>query len=367
MMASWYYKTPGDSLERVNSNAESDILAPDEYQEVLNEADKSLIDCVYHEGLFQQPYDNQEMPETKMYCPPALPSADSTFQMGPNMTSTGPLPAREDYGGPFSFSVLLDGVESTKNKWTYSTMLNKLYIVWDKIIPIQFKWTPLEPNFVVRALPVYTDAQDMKSAVRRCLIHVNPADTSNDGFEHVRHVIRSDNPGARYEENPVSERCSVVVPLGELQPGTGTVTVTYKFMCKTTCVTGMGRRPITVLFTLERLNGDVVGRQKLNVKICSCPKRDMQKDEKTANEKEEEGCRKRPLAVATKRMKTEEDDEPYHIDMAFDDAEVYKNVLESMQGVFLRFLRTGSKSSSRYRETEKLLKDVEVKLAQIDA
>lgn len=60
-------------------------------------------------------------------------------------------------------------------------MLNKLYIVWDKIIPIQFKWTPLEPNFVVRALPVYTDAQDMKLAVKRCLIHLNPSDTSNDG------------------------------------------------------------------------------------------------------------------------------------------------------------------------------------------
>lgn len=42
-MASWYYKNQGDSLERVNSNAESDILAPDEYQEVLNEADKNFM------------------------------------------------------------------------------------------------------------------------------------------------------------------------------------------------------------------------------------------------------------------------------------------------------------------------------------
>lgn len=72
------------------------------------------------------------------------------------------------------------------------------------------------------------------------------------GFEFVNHVIRSDNPGAQYDENPESKRCSVIVPLGEPQPGTGTVTVTYKFMCKTTCATGMNRRPITVLFTLER-------------------------------------------------------------------------------------------------------------------
>lgn len=64
-------------------------------------------------------------------------------------------------------------------------------------------------------------------------------------------------------------------------------------------------------------SGDVVGRQKLNVKICSCPKRDMQKDEKTANEKEEEGCRKRPLPLAAKRMKTEDDEEIYHLDVSF--------------------------------------------------
>lgn len=61
-------------------------------------------------------------------------------------------------------------------------MLNKLYIVWDKIIPIQFKWIPSEPNFVVRALPVYTDAQDMKMAVKRCLIHLNASDTTNEGI-----------------------------------------------------------------------------------------------------------------------------------------------------------------------------------------
>lgn len=60
------------------------------------------------------------MTDTKIYCQPPLTSADSTFSLGSNMTSTGPLPAREDYAGPFAFSVLLDGVESTKNKWTVS-------------------------------------------------------------------------------------------------------------------------------------------------------------------------------------------------------------------------------------------------------
>lgn len=64
-------------------------------------------------------------------------------------------------------------------------MLNKLYIVWDKIIPIQFKWIPSEPHFVVRALPVYTDAQDMKLAVRRCLIHSSATDPTNEGNKNA--------------------------------------------------------------------------------------------------------------------------------------------------------------------------------------
>lgn len=48
--------------------------------------------------------------------------------------------------------------------------------------------------------------------------------------------------------------------------------------------------------------------------------------------------------------------------MNFDDIDIYKSVLESVQGVLLRHLRTGSKSHPRYREAEKHLKDVESKL-----
>lgn len=36
-------------------------------------------------------------------------------------------------------------------------------------------------------------------------------------------------------------------------------------------------------------SGEVVGRQKLNVKICSCPSRDMKKDEESLLEKHEAG------------------------------------------------------------------------------
>lgn len=64
----------------------------------------------------------------------------------------------------------------------YSKGLNKLYIVWDKIIPVQFTWIQSERNLVVRALPVYTDAQDMKNPVLRCVLHSNRDEETNDGI-----------------------------------------------------------------------------------------------------------------------------------------------------------------------------------------
>jgi len=44
---------------------------------------------------------------------------------------------------------------------------------------------------------------------------------------------------------------SVVAPLGWPQPGDETVRLMYEFVCQNSCVSGMDRRPIEVVFTLE--------------------------------------------------------------------------------------------------------------------
>lgn len=64
--------------------------------------------------------------------------------------------------------------------------------------------------------------------------------------------------------------------------------------------------------------GEVIGRQKLNVKICSCPARDMKKDEESISEKPEAGCSRRTLSLmeknvahrAGKRMRLDGDNDP---------------------------------------------------------
>jgi len=54
-----------------------------------------------------------------------------------------------------------------------------------------------------------------------------------------------------------------------------------EFHCFSSCVGGLNRRPVLVVFCLERAsNGTVIGRQSVEVRVCACPGRDRQADER---------------------------------------------------------------------------------------
>ena len=102
-------------------------------------------------------------------------------------------------------------------------------------------------------------------------------------FRH--HLIRVNHDGAIYHTDPTSQRLSVIVPVERPQPGGQTFDFSLKFMCLGSDVGGINRRPLKVIFTLEdhcSQNGqvDVLGRYTVDVRICSCPKRDKIQEEK---------------------------------------------------------------------------------------
>lgn len=66
------------------------------------------------------------------------------------------------------------------------------------------------------------------------------------------HIIRCNNMEAIYfGDKTKGVHLSVVVPLSKPQTGSETVREMFKFMCKNSCPSGMNRRPIQILFTIE--------------------------------------------------------------------------------------------------------------------
>ncbi|XP_054260794.1 cellular tumor antigen p53-like isoform X2 [Macrosteles quadrilineatus] len=227
-------------------------------------------------------------------------------QMSPSLSPTGTIPSREHYPGQFEFEVRLDSTSASKKSWLYSMLLSKVFIDMNKSLLIQFHVNDFRNGLYVRALPVYEQDDFVSVPVERCRLHsinddphgrAHPQSEPGVCYCHkncmVRHVVLCTHPQARYDYNSESDRHSVVVPLQPPQPGSETTTIEYLFACKTSCPRGMNRKPIIVIYTLENEHCEVLGRLILPVKICSCPKRDKEKEEKEKEEMEKQGNERR--------------------------------------------------------------------------
>uniref|UniRef100_A0A1B6DHV5 p53 DNA-binding domain-containing protein n=1 Tax=Clastoptera arizonana TaxID=38151 RepID=A0A1B6DHV5_9HEMI len=215
---------------------------------------------------------------------------------------TGTLPPMDEYKGPLDFELLLDGATSSKNSWVYSILLHKVFMDINKILLVQFKINSFTPGLRVRALPVYSLVDVRQKPVNRCTVHSVLDDPERlahrehnlckcNEYNWVGHVVQSTHSDARYDYDLQSGRHSVTTPLDAVQPGCDTVTVPYFFTCMTSCVSGMNRNAINLIFTLENMSGEVIGRQTLAVKICSCPKRDERREEKEERINREDAIR----------------------------------------------------------------------------
>lgn len=82
---------------------------------------------------------------------------------------------------------------------------------------------------------------------------------------------RSNHPASVYCEDTTSGRLSLLLPLE--------AAALIKFMCRGSDLGGPARRPIQVIFTLEDAAGQTLGRDSTEVRVCSCPRRDLATEE----------------------------------------------------------------------------------------
>ncbi|KAF6345922.1 tumor protein p73 [Rhinolophus ferrumequinum] len=237
----------------------------------------STMDQMGSRAASASPYTPEHTASVPTHSPYAQPS--STFD---TMSPAPVIPSNTDYPGPHHFDVTFQQSSTAKSAtWTYSPLLKKLYCQIAKTCPIQIKVsTPPPPGTAIRAMPVYKKAEHVTEVVKRCPNHELGRDFNEGQSAPASHLIRVEgNSLSQYVDDPVTGRQSVMVPYEPPQVGTEFTTILYNFMCNSSCVGGMNRRPILIIITLETRDGQVLGRRSFEGRICACPGRDRKADE----------------------------------------------------------------------------------------
>nr|XP_057940019.1 tumor protein p73 isoform X2 [Doryrhamphus excisus] len=211
---------------------------------------------------------------------------NSTFE---GLSPAPAIPSNTDYPGPHTFQVSFQQSSTAKSAtWTYSPLLKKLYCQIAKTCPIQIKLSSSPPHgSILRAMPVFKKAEHVTEVVKRCPNHELGRDFNDGQVAPASHLIRVEgNNLCQYVDDPVTGRQSVFVPYETPQVGTEFTTILYNFMCNSSCVGGMNRRPILIIITLETRDGQVLGRRSFEGRICACPGRDRKADEDHVREQQ---------------------------------------------------------------------------------
>ncbi|XP_058057752.1 cellular tumor antigen p53-like [Anopheles bellator] len=162
----------------------------------------------------------------------------------------------------------------------YSTELQKLFVKKKHSFTVDVSYSNVSnERLFLRVMLLCSAPHEKHRTISRC-----PHDMSTDSVSQNvhEHVVRCQDPSPLYVGktggSAFQDRLAVIISLS----GTGhglSVPVSLEFHCQNSCPT-IGRRATALVFTLENDRCDIYGRKTMNVKICSCPKRDKDKEEK---------------------------------------------------------------------------------------
>lgn len=138
---------------------------------------------------------------------------------------------------------------------------------------------------IIRATPTYIRPEHLQEVVQRCPNHAlaltdnrQQSSAGSSSPAPPTHLVRCEHLMAQYCRDIYTGRLSVTVPHENPQPGSPWVVNVYQFMCFSSCLGGLNRRPLQIVFTLEH-QGKIIGRQAVEVRICACPSRDRKSEE----------------------------------------------------------------------------------------
>lgn len=261
----------------------------------------------------------------------------------------------------------------------------KLYIKMNAkmMVNVSYRQQVMNEPLFVRAMIIFSSPAEMHLPVKRCANHRGNSNANMGAEIQARdaNILKVNDPKAQYcgdeKGETYTDRLSVVVPLESHhfdENGKITQAIGLEFACQNSCSSGINRRPTSIVFTLETASQELIGKNAIEFKVCSCPKRDSERDKsgstkRKSNEPFPRG--KKPKLVKPKvepkqEPESESDSSEPNSDQSSFITGLHMNVPTEMVGDILKNtfnmvagkMAEDSKRANNYEMLEKCLKDL---------
>lgn len=200
---------------------------------------------------------------------------NGSSSVAPDSSPSCQLPSLQIWPGQYDFGISVPLGNRDKNKWCFSSVQKKLYLLNNIAVPINVRVLQWFDGFMT-ITPVFKESRNRVDPVTPC--YNCKEKVKNSGSGPPDHIVMVEGQECQYKE--INGRCVVSVPLQPPPLGEVDSTLLVKLTCLTSCVGGPNRRQFCLVITLHDNSGNVVGRQVLDLKCCKCPSRDMVNEDK---------------------------------------------------------------------------------------